>query len=330
MEKGSIKISVIVPIYKVEQFIVRCVTSLMEQTLQNIEYIFVDDASPDNSIGLLKEVIKKYPHRDLDIKILKHAQNKGLPAARNTGLSVAMGEYIFHCDSDDYVELDMLEHLYRVAKDKNADIVWCDWFLSFEKNERYMNQPAYNTSMEALKGLLGGALKYNVWNKLIRRDLYEKNKILFPVGYNMGEDMTIIRLFAHADKVAYLPRAFYHYVQLNSGAFSRNYSEKRLGELLYNVSIVENEIYHLFGRQFEKELSFFKLNVKFPFLISAENEKYELWKSWYPEANKYILENNYLSLRSRIIQWLAWKNQFWLIKLYYKLVHRFIYGLIFH
>lgn len=160
------KVSVIIPVYKVEKFIGRCVKSLMEQTLQDVEYIFVDDASPDGSIVILRNVLADYPERSNHVKILTHTENKGLPAARNTGLSVAQGEYIFHCDSDDFVEVNMLEQLYHKVTETDVDIVWCDWYLTFENSERYMKQPAYNTPLEALKAMLGGAMKYNVWNKL--------------------------------------------------------------------------------------------------------------------------------------------------------------------
>lgn len=324
------KISIIVPIYNIEPFIIRCAQSLMEQTLADVEYIFVDDATPDDSIKVLQGVINQYPDRKNQCRIIHHKQNLGLPAARNTGLAVAQGEYIFHCDSDDFVEPDMLEQLYGKAIETDADIVWCDWWLSFAKNERYMKQPEYPTAIEALTGMLSGMMKYNVWNKLIRRSLYEENGISFPAGYGMGEDMTIMRLFARASKVAYLPKAFYHYVQLNTRAFCKTYSNRHLEELRHNVSLLLSDLQGLFGDQLKKEMAFFKLNVKFPFLISDDPAKYNLWKNWYPEANRYILKNKRLSLRSRYVQWLAWKNQFWAVWLYYKLVYRVVYGIIYH
>lgn len=329
MGKELYKVSIIIPIYKVESFIGRCARSLMEQTLTNVEYIFVDDASPDGSIGVLRQVLADYPERSSHVRILTHSENKGLPAARNTGLAVAQGEYIFHCDSDDFVEPDMLEQLYHKATETDADIVWCDWWLSFAKNERYMKQPAYPTAIEALKGMLSGVMKFNVWNKLIRRSLYEKNGITFPAGYGMGEDMTIIRLFARASKVAYLPKAFYHYVQLNMGAFSKTYSNRHLEELKHNVSLLLSDLQELFGNQLQTEMAFFQQDVKFPFLITDDFSKYKLWQSWYPETNRYILKNKQLSLRSRCLQWLAWKHQFWAVWLYYKCVHKVIYGLIY-
>lgn len=324
-----IKVSVIVPIYKVEKFIERCVRSLLEQTLQEVEYIFVNDATPDKSIDILRTVMAEYPNRTGQIKVLVHEKNKGLPAARNTGLAVACGEYIFHCDSDDYVEVDMLEQLYGEAVKKNADIIWCDWFLTFEKNERYMKQPNYSDSQEALKAMLSGGMKYNVWNKLVKRSLYLDHQIVFPDGYGMGEDMTMMMLFVHAKKVIYLPNAFYHYVKLNTGAFSQTYSDKHLVELQHNVKRIVEYIHHYFGNDLEKELAFFKLDVKFPFLISGDSKKYELWKEWYPESNAYILQNKNISTRSRWLQWFAWKEQYWIVKLYHVVLMKVVYGIMY-
>ena len=302
----------------------------MEQTLKEVEYIFVNDSTPDDSIVLLNKVLDKYSCRKNDVHIITHENNKGLPAARNTGLTMAKGEYIFHCDSDDFVEPDMLEQLYLKIKECDADIVWCDWWLSFEKKERYMKQPGYLTAMDAVKGMLSGVMKFNVWNKLVRRKLYSDSNILFPSGYGMGEDMTMIRLFARAKRVVYLPKAFYHYVQLNTGAFSKTYSERHLVDVRYNVSIVLNDLNNLFGSQLEKEMAFFQLDVKFPFLITSDFSRYRLWQSWFPNANYYIMQNKQLSLRSRLLQWCAWKRQYWVLWLYYNCVHRVIYGFIYH
>lgn len=323
------KVSVIVPIYKVEKFIERCVVSLMEQTLNEVEYIFVDDASPDESIRLLNEVIGRYPSQKNNIKLVTHHENKGLSASRNTGLAVATGEYIFHCDSDDFVENDMLESLYKKGKESDADIVWCDFFLTYEKSERYMKQPSFDNSIDALKAMLSGAMKYNVWNKLVKRSLYVNNEISFPSGYGMGEDMTMIMLYANAQKISYIPRAFYHYIKLNTGAFSQTYSDRHLVELKYNVQRILDYVQNKFGNRFEQELAFFKLDVKFPFLITDDSRKYRLWQEWYPEANMYIGKNKMISVRSRALQWFASKEHFWVVKLYYLLVNKLIYGVIY-
>lgn len=329
MMNNRILISVIVPIYKVENFIQRCVTTLLEQDMEGVEYIFVDDATPDRSIEILEQVIKKYPQKLPLIRIVRHSVNKGLPAARNTGLEYARGEYIYHCDSDDYVEKNMLSDLYAAAHANDADIVWCDWMLTFEKNERYMKQPCFTTSVDAVKAMLSGAMKFNVWNKLVRHSLYIDNNISFPSGYGMGEDMTMIRLFANANRIAYVNKAFYHYVQQNSGAFSKTYSQRHLDELKHNVDSLINYLQKIYGDSLRCEYAFLKLDVKFPFLISSDSRKYQLWKEWYPEANPFILLNKSISVRSRYLQWFAFKNQFWLVWLYYQVVHRFIYGIVY-
>lgn len=327
--KNNILVSVIVPVYKVEAFIERCIRSLMEQTLQETEFIIVDDCSPDNSISVVQTVIHDYPERRKQVQLIRHKANKGLPAARNSGLTVASGEYVFHCDSDDFVEPEMLEQMYKTAKDADADIVWCDWMLSFGQNERYMKQPSYASPIEALKGMLSGVMKYNVWNKLVRRRLYDDNGILFPAGYGMGEDMTMLRLFACAQTAAYLPRAFYHYVKLNTGAFSNTYSERHLIELRRNTDETLSFLKNRCGDALAMDLEFFKLDVKFPFLITDDKKKYRLWETWYPEANTYIKLNKDVSFRRRLLQLLASKKHFWLVGLYYKLIHRFIYGILY-
>ena len=105
-------ISVIIPIYGVEKYIDRCAESLFKQTMtDNVEFIFVNDATKDNSIGVLLDVISKYPQLKSQIRIINHNKNKGLPSARNTGLAVARGEYIVHIDGDDYIEPTMMEDL---------------------------------------------------------------------------------------------------------------------------------------------------------------------------------------------------------------------------
>lgn len=318
----SNNVSVIIPIYKVEAFIERCATTLLEQTLHEVEYIFVDDATPDHSIQILEEVVARYPERKEQVRIVHHEENMGLPAARNTGLTLATGEYIFHCDSDDYVEPTMLEELYHAAKTQEADIVWCDWYLTFAENERYMKQPSFSTPMEALKAMLSGRMKYNVWNKLVRRSLYADNQIEFPAGYGMGEDMTMMMLFAHAQKIAYVPKAYYHYIKTNTNAFSQTYSNKHLVELKHNVQRIIDYMQKVCGGAIEKELNFFKLDVKFPFLIAGQ---YKRWEEWYPEANTYILQNKTVSARTRYIQWLASKQQYWLVGLYSWVLNNFVH-----
>lgn len=325
----DIKVSVIIPIYNVERFIVRCAESLMRQTLKEVEYIFVNDATLDGSMELLNDVVSRFPDRIGCVTIINLKKNEGLPAARNHGLRIAKGEYVFHCDSDDFVEPDMLQSLYDTAISENADIVWCDWFLSLSKNERYMRQPLLHEPQDAIRAMLSGSMKFNVWNKLVRRSLYTDNGITFPAGYGMGEDMTMIKLFAFAQKIQYLPKAFYHYVKTNTSAFSKTYSDKHLSELRYNIANMEIFIRQNYGESMTKELAFLRLEAKFPLLLSSKTDKFKYWREWYPESNAYILSNKNIPLRNRLLQWCAWKNLWWVVRVYSTLYNCFVYGMIY-
>lgn len=316
-------VTVIIPIYNVRNYIAQCADSLMNQTLEDVEFIFVNDASPDDSIKVLMSVLEQYPKRQSDVKILTHTENKGLPAARNTGLQRATGKYIFHCDSDDYVDSSMLEDMYEFAKSNNADIVWSDWYLSTVNSKRYMPMPDYYTPEEAIKAMLGGGMKYNVWNKLVKRSLYTDNAILFPSGYGMGEDMTMIKLFAFANKVIHLPKAYYHYNKTNSSAFSQTYSEKHLIELHHNIDEISEFVLYKFGPDYEQEIAFLKLEAKFPFLLFPDTKKIKIWKSWYPESNRYIQKNTYITKRNRMLQQWAAKD-FWLLVKGYNILFNLI------
>lgn len=184
---SPVNISVIVPFYGVERFIGRCVESLMNQTLtEGVEFLFIDDGSVDRSRQIIEETLGAYPWREA--KIITHDKNRGLPAARNTGLSSARGRYILHCDSDDYLEPDMLELLYEEALRSHAEIVFCDFFKSFTDRETIVRQPLCATPHEALRQLLHGSMQYNVWNKLVSRQLYERAGMRFSEGHTLGED----------------------------------------------------------------------------------------------------------------------------------------------
>ena len=193
-----------------------------------------------------------------------------------------------------------------------------------------MSNPRYESADDLLKkGFLGGQMKYNVWNKLVKRSLYADNGIIFPEGHPMGEDMTMIQLAAVAGNVAYVSEALYHYVKLNEGAYSNSYSQKKLDDIRFNVDRTVAFLQKRFGESLEKDVSLFKLSIKLPFLISDDRHLYVLWEAWYPEANRFADANPGLPLRTRLLQIMAAKGQWWYVKLYYKVVYKFVYGVIF-
>ncbi|MBP5559034.1 MAG: glycosyltransferase family 2 protein [Bacteroidales bacterium] len=321
------KVSVIIPFYNVGAFIERCARSLMAQTLQDAEFIFVDDASPDNSADILRNVLAEY---DRDARIVVHERNLGLPAARNTGLAQAKGEFICHCDSDDWMEPTMLEDLYSAAAGAGADFAYCDFYIDFGDSRRHMPTPDYPDAETMVKeGFLAGMMKYNVWNKLVRRELYERpSPVLFPAGHSMGEDMTMIALGLRSKGVARVAKPLYHYMKTNAGAFTNTFSERHLADIEYNAGRTLEILQDMDIPDRELYMALFKLNIKLPFLFSCSYSQYRLWHSWYPESNAYIGRNNILPARTVMVQKWARMHLFPLVWLYAFAVNRVYYGLI--
>ena len=319
------KVTVIIPFFKVAPFVERCTRSLLEQTLSDVEYIFVDDASPDESRTLIERVAAEY---DRNVRILTHPENKGLPAARNTGLAEARGDFIYHCDSDDYLEPTMLEEMYKAAKERKADFVYCDFYLDFGSSRRVMTNPSYTEPERMIKeGFLAGLMKYNVWNKLAKRSLYTESGLLFPAGHGMGEDMTMITLATHATRSAHVARPLYHYIKLNGNAFTNTLSQRHLDDIRFNADRTFSLLQDWAVSDKERYLNYFKLNLKLPFLFSDDRNQYRLWKQWYPEANPFIKQNVHQPRRTRMVQQWAAAGLFPLVRLYSFLVNHIYYGI---
>lgn len=324
---NQIKVSVIVPMYNVSKVMKRSIESLYAQTLSGIELIFVDDHSVDGTLDTLQSLL---PQKEgLQVKIVRHAENRGVAVARNTGLDHATGEYIYYVDADDYIEPNTLEKLYGTAKGCDADIVGCEWFLTFEKNERHMKQADVTSGNELFVKMAHGVMRWNLWLFLVKRSLYERNGFRFIEGMNMGEDMMVMmKLALHADKVHIVHEPLYHYIQTNSGALTKNFNAYR-----YQVSANAEEVGAYMERIGRNDMADaflqLKLTLKLPLLISDKVADYETWLNWFPEANSVANNNGDLPWRTRFIQVAAAKRQFWILKLYYRLVIKFVYGVLY-
>ena len=324
------KISIIVPMYGVERYISRCARSLFEQTFLNgVEFIFIDDASKDNSCKVLETVIDEYSRYNLDVKIIHHKINKGLPSSRNTGLKHARGEYVMHVDGDDYLENDALEKLYNAAIKNNADVAWCDYYVTSGNKKKLMKQPQFDNPGDAVKGLLRGTLRYNVWNKLCRRTLYEENNITFPDGKSMGEDLTMIMVFLHARSCVYVDKPLYNYVQ-NPGQMTAIYTEEKYASLQYNCYRVAQYIdTHFSHLDYCGEYSSLKQLMKWQFLLDGKYSSYKRWLEWFPESNAYIWQTEGVNTRIKFIEWCASKHLFLIIWLHYIFVIKIYYGIVY-
>ena len=217
----EIKVSVIIPVYGVERYIERSVRSLMEQTMRSaIEFIFVDDHTPDRSIDILRKTLEDYPERQSQVTILTHSENKGLAATRKTGVRAARGEYIIHCDSDDWVEPEICSLMYEQAKRTDSDIVVCNYIVERENSSMTVNQHFNPVKRNQLIDLLESRLHCMVWIRMFRRSFYMTFGMDVP-DINNCEDFPV-SFMAHAlcSKVSYLSQPLYHYNRLNPNAIS--------------------------------------------------------------------------------------------------------------
>lgn len=206
---NDLKISVIIPVYKVEPYIRKCLDSVVNQTYQNLEIILVDDGSPD----ICGAICDQYAATDNRIKVI-HKKNGGLASARNAGLSVASGDYIGWVDSDDWVELTMFEKLAKKANAENADVVCCGRYKEFP-NRRIVQTWDHEqrlTRENAIDLLLKDNILQNyVWDKLWKRSLYFG--IIFPEGRNFEDISVVYKLFEKAERIFTIPDVLYHYLQ---------------------------------------------------------------------------------------------------------------------
>lgn len=219
-------VSVLVPIYNVEKYIERCARSIFEQAYENLEIIFVNDCTPDNSVGVLRKVLAEYPNRIAQTQIINHEKNLGLAGARLTGLKTSTGKYIQNIDSDDYIDKNMISDMVALAEQENADITICDFMYVYtnKKEHIYVNPPL--DPLSCLECVLVGIVHSSVCNKLIRRDLFINNRIHQFVGLDLREDFSVLyKLVYYCKRIAYLPKAYYYYRQ-NALSMVNNYNEK--------------------------------------------------------------------------------------------------------
>ena len=323
------KVSVIVPVYNVGECVNRAANSLLGQTLRDFEIIFIDDCSADDSYNMLTEIAKNNSRDDIAIKIIQHNVNQGVAAARNTGLDNATGEFVYYVDADDYCDADSLEEMYNEAITKHCDIVGCEWLLTFENNARHMIQPEVKSGKEAFVKMCNGVMRWNLWLFMVRRSIYEDHKFRFIPQANMGEDMMVMmKILLNTDAISIVHRPLYHYIQTNSNAMTKNFSAYK-HQVTDNVLELERYIRESCNNEFLEALLQLKLTLKLPLLISDKTSDYEMWQSWFSESNDFVGKNEDQPLRTVLIQKVAVARLYFVLKLYYRLVIKFIYGIIY-
>ena len=246
------KVSVIVPIYGVEKYIERCARSIFEQSYKNIECIFVNDCTKDNSMLILNNVLDQYQDVKDKVIIINHQKNKGLSSSRNTGIEAATGVYLLHVDSDDFLSKDnVIENMVNTAIEEDSDMVIADYNLVYQDHINRIYQIPPSSKEQYISEMLSKSISVCVWGTLFKTKLYKDNDIRHIDGVNLGEDYAVKpRLAYFANKVVHLKQPCYGYVQTNSGAITHSFNRKNTRDLC----TVINVLYDFFSNKEHEEL----------------------------------------------------------------------------
>ena len=321
----SDKISVVIPVYKVEQYLRRCINSILGQSYKNIEIILIDDGSPDKC----GKICDEYKKKDSRIKVI-HKVNGGLSEARNYGIDVATGEYIIFVDSDDFVNENMCEILLSNAKKYSADIVGCNFKEVFTNNKSKINEQKMKNNIEIYSNIeMIKQLYFNlttdknvVWNKIYKRKIFFDKKIRFPVGILHEDDYIIYKLYYKANKVVYINDILYYYFR-HENTITYNFSNKNIIDLIkgrieqYFFIKDKNENLNNIIKAHSIDFYFYINKLILKNNMNKNIDVFKILKNYKKmiiEENKNILLNPYMNLKRYIKFLLIYFNLNWILK----------------
>lgn len=302
------KVSVITIMYNAGNYIERCARTLFEQTLKDIEFIFVDDKSTDNTLECLNILVDDYPERKNNVKIICLDKNSGQATARCIGLLNATGDYIIHCDSDDWVDTRMYELMYLRAIQDNLDCVTCNYYesdgiISTEHNIRY--------HANLFDAIITRKLHAALWNKMYKRNILDIDSLVYPKG-NMGEDFIINLQYSYkTTKYAHIEAPLYYYYN-NSSSITRTSDIKKIiyryEQSILNIAplrlfLVSN---HLFEDYYHHYISIIASKREILSKIINSPGIYKIWRESYSEINRYLLTSSKIKFSRKIRYILNW------------------------
>lgn len=297
-----------VPIYNVEVFIEKCCRSLFEQTFVDIEYIFVNDCTPDKSISILEKTLEQYPQRKKQVKIIHHKRNTGIAEVRNTCIKNANGIYTLFIDSDDWIEINGVEEMYNKAELENADIVGCDYYLTYKDKEIYSNEKYPSNHLDALKYIISNNSITTLWKLFIKKSVYTNNQIFFDLKINVAEDYIVsVKLYYYSKRIVHLRKAFYHYIKYNEYSYSipsiNNFEDRILAIKSVELFCQEKGI----TTNVKKELDERKFMMKAKYIMDEQFINLHKFKTLFPESN-YAWRLFNFRADYKLIFWLAEYN----------------------
>lgn len=261
-------ISIIVPVYKVEPYIDKCIQSILKQTYNNLQIILVDDASPDNS----GKICDKYALMDNRIEVIHKSSNTGLSDARNIGISKAKGKYIGFVDSDDYINEEMYEDMYNLIEKKEADICMCNFYNVIDDTKSIKNEDngieEYNKIQILKETLLDRKIQSYAWNKLYKRELFDE--IQYPVGKKYEDIGTTFYILEKCNKIIVSGKPEYYYLNRKDSIVNNNNEQT----IMDYINIID-ERYNYIEKKYN-ELGRYNMYYLAKTLITAYSDIYNL------------------------------------------------------
>jgi glycosyltransferase involved in cell wall biosynthesis len=317
------EISVCIPVWNVEKYITQCLESVLSQTIiEKAEIIIVNDCTPDNSMQVVTEIIDKNPQHKERIHIVNHEKNKGLAAARNTGLQNSQGKYVIQVDSDDWLEPNYLEELYNAAESNNADISGCDYFKEEIDKTTIVKEDLNKSNSDCLKYIIT-ICQGIIWTKLVKRDLFIQNNISWVEGLDMGEDLLICsKLFANARTIANVSKPLYHYRQTNPNSYCNDSTKNQ--KKIKNLVTVTNNVFEYLSRWsplYDNELVIMKAKIKAICIFMGNKELRKQAYQIFSESDSK-LTSTAKSLKRKFVFFLIAHKMYGLSELVFRLMWR--------
>ena len=299
-------ISVIVPVYNSERYLDKCIHSLLAQSYTDFEVLLIDDGSTDTSM----QICERYRAKDERIKLYRK-ENGGVASARNYGIDRASGEWVAFVDSDDWVHKDFLKKRYECAVHKGADVVFCDSELIFKNSREYCQSAKLSAKKSNnVKSWMESRTTFS-WLLLIRKSLIDSHNLRYIDGARFGEDFNFsTKIIMYAQKVEHICEALYFYNRINdNSAMHRLHIIRDDLQDIYRDLIVTFEACGKY-KDYIKTISWCILEYKLVCILQKEHT-YEELKDFYPESNRYILSNKFMSIKYRLYMMLLNINMKW-------------------
>lgn len=296
------RVSILIPVYKSEKYIEKCLSTVLGQTYQNLEVIIINDATPDNSMAIVSNMLKQSSKNGITIKTIHHEKNMGIASTRNDLLDNATGDYLYFVDSDDFIAKNAIETLVDIATKTNADIVRSNYYEFKNGIASTIILPTFTSKDDLLRKHIPAWDSIEaMWQLLIRRSLTEDHHIRFAEGINASEDhLMMIKLYYYAKIITEGTKPVYYY-RIDNEQSVTHVNPKAFHDSMYKAMdaaitfLKEKGVYDLY----REEVLTRTFLTKQTFLLNKENRDIDFYLDEHPECNSYYRKFNYS--RSQII-----------------------------